>query len=613
MTVFSSTIALEDKVSPVAAKAEHELNILNKTLVQTQNALIKAQATGDIKSFKSLTQKSANLEAAISIIPKPLEQVAKGTEDVASGSMAAEGEMAAMTGGLSVAIGVIIAVGAALGACVLKLAEFTIACVESKNAAISTWNALGQGEIAGEDVDNMLDDLKLKLGVTKDQLGQFATGFLKMGITGKEALESLTTAAASAEAITKGAGEGFTTLFQKVDAAAASSTKNIILPAKGLQKALVAAGLNVKDMAKEMGMSEEAFSSQMSKGGIDAKKFGDAMQSAVTKKGAGALENLANSSANLKAILQENIGDMFEDLGEIVKPFMAEVKSLFNIFQKDAPSAKAMTAGIKAVMTQIFEVATKVVPIVKHFLLDLIIYGLKAYIGVKPLIKAIKEFANSAEGSEKINWVLDQLATVAKVIGVALLVVVAVFIALWAISAAVAIALWALVGAIVGVIAEGSAALTGWVISAGKAAYDFVAGLVNGIANGASQVVAAVTGLAGKATGAFKSALGISSPSKVMMGLGGFTGEGFAGGLESTAGAVAGATEGLAATASEGLSGVSPTATAGSSGAGAGGAARGAITVQAEFNFNGSVQGATELTEQAVSVIFERIALEQGL
>lgn len=69
-------------------------------------------------------------------------------------------------------------------------------------------------------------------------------------------------------------------------------------------------------------------------------------------------------------------------------------------------------------------------------------------------------------------------------------------------------------------------------------AKNFVSGLINGIRNGISSVCNAVKDLAGKAVTAAKNALGIHSPSRVMMELGGYTGEGFKIGLEDTKDAI---------------------------------------------------------------------------
>lgn len=65
-------------------------------------------------------------------------------------------------------------------------------------------------------------------------------------------------------------------------------------------------------------------------------------------------------------------------------------------------------------------------------------------------------------------------------------------------------------------------------------AKNFVSGLANGIKNGISSVVNAAKDLANKAVSAAKNALGIHSPSKVMIEVGEYTGEGLEVGLKNT-------------------------------------------------------------------------------
>jgi len=57
--------------------------------------------------------------------------------------------------------------------------------------------------------------------------------------------------------------------------------------------------------------------------------------------------------------------------------------------------------------------------------------------------------------------------------------------------------------------------------------YEIITGLLDGIESGAGSVVARMTELGGQVKGAVKSALGIASPSKVMLELGAYTAQGF--------------------------------------------------------------------------------------
>lgn len=78
---------------------------------------------------------------------------------------------------------------------------------------------------------------------------------------------------------------------------------------------------------------------------------------------------------------------------------------------------------------------------------------------------------------------------------------------------------------------------------------DIVNGLVKGITGMAGAVGKAVKGIASAIPAKIKSFLGIHSPSRVLMELGGFTGEGFANGIGSMVGQVTKATSDIAAAA----------------------------------------------------------------
>lgn len=576
MAVFVETIKLEDQVSGPATKAAGSVKGLADTV------------TGTTVNMKGL---GAGAHAASGSL-----------SETATSAAAMEGEMAALTGGLSIAVAAIGAVVVGLGALIAKGVAFAIEASEAKAASIALWDAMGGGVIAGEEVDAMLDGLRDSTGLAKGSLEKMTTEFLKMGINGKEALEGLTISAASAEAIVKGGADAFTYMFRQIDAAAESGQK-LTIPFKKLNNQLAGMGLNVEDVASVMGVTGAVLTKQLADGTVNAKAFGNALQDAVTKKGAGPMAKLANSAGNLKKMLEESIGDMFEDID--IGPFMAAVKSLFSILGEGADSGKALKAGIGGFFKEVFGLLTKVVPMVKHFMLDLIIYGLKAYIALKPIAKAIQEFFASAEGASTLTTVLSAAWTALQAIGAVIGAVVVAFGALVAIGIAVSVAFWTLLDTITTFRQAALEALMGWAGSALQAATDFVNGLVQGIANGASLVTNAVSNLASSASGAFKSALGIASPSKVMMGMGANVGEGVAMGMEATAPDVHGAASGLASATVAGASAPAAAPAAAASGGGA------QITVMVQID--GAGKSAEAITEEMVSSVFERYALAAGV
>jgi TP901 family phage tail tape measure protein len=103
---------------------------------------------------------------------------------------------------------------------------------------------------------------------------------------------------------------------------------------------------------------------------------------------------------------------------------------------------------------------------------------------------------------------------------------------------------------------------------------DIIGGIIEGIKSGASNLLDSIIGVIKDAIDAAKDFLGIESPSKVFMEIGGFTSEGFAEGILSAADMAKKATEDLGAAAVSGISGMrlDPGVAAGGSGmAGSGG------------------------------------------
>jgi hypothetical protein len=613
-------IDLKDNVSAPAKGMSASVSSFASAMTKTSNTVMTAVAgigsaisslgKGDVTgAIETVTHTVAGLAKMLDLVVPGLGQVVSAVVEVAGG-----------IAGLSVGL--------------LKSAvEFTIASSQAKGGMLAMFDALGEGNITGEQTDAMLDGLRAKLGVTKDAMVPLVKEFMAMGVTSQAALEKMTTAALSAKALTGGsdaAAQAFTKLSKKIQLASEMG-HGLKIPERGLGS-LASMGLTVADVAAKMGTDTKKLGAELKAGTADASKFGNALQDALIAKGAGPLDAMSLSAANLGAIVKEYVADLFEDMRPEVTALMKEVKGLFGVLDAGKPSGEAIKTGLMAYLKQVFGVLTKLVPIAKHFFLDVIIYALKAYLSIKPLISAFKAWAASAEGASTITAVLSTLWTVLKVIGVIVLVVVAAFVGLWLVSVGIAAAIWILIAvllsfafdtsqavtgavlemgaAIVEFVSGAIAALVGWASSAATAASDFISGLVTGIQNGASQIIAAVTGLAAGAKGAFKKALGISSPSKVMMEMGTSTGEGFAEGMTATAPDVHAAVGDLSAAASAGVD------TPAAGGAGKGAKAGGAVTVNVAagaINIDGAGKTAMEITEEMLSLVFERVALTQGL
>lgn len=552
--------------------------------------------TETINLAGNFAQNASTAEDAILNLSKSFESSEAGAKAFAN--------VLDMAGGAALKLGAAAldaAVG--MGKLVAKGFELALSAADAKGDMILLFDALGDGVVTGQEAVAMLDRLGTTTGLTREKLGATAQAFAAMGVTGVDQLEKLTLAAVSAGAMAKGGGEAFEQMFRKISTAQQTG-QALKIPLKGMGS-LASMGLKVDDVAKQMGLSSAALSEQLAKGSVDAKRFGDALTDALVKKGAGPVADGAEDIGNMWARAKENVSKFFEDID--IGPFVGELKKLFGILDSGSSSGQALKAGVGAFFKEIFALATAALPVVREMFLGLIIYGLKAYIALKPVVAAIKEFAASETAAMMLTGLVNVFRMMAIAVGV-VAVVLGTFAAAVGMTVAV---LGTLAAAITMLVATASTVLGQWVASARTAAADFVAGLVQGITSGASAFAKAVKGLAAAGMAAFNGPDGIDahSPSEKMFASGVNMGEGVVGGVDASAASVAKAATGMAAVAVEGVAATPPAAASGGGGGGVNVTVEpGAIVIQ-----GGSGEGAVELTEQAVAMIFERVALAQGL
>lgn len=653
---LSYGITLEDRMSGPAASASQSLAALatdlasgKRALAAYQSQLALSKQTGDVDAYRNASQavaeqklKVLGLSAAYSTAAQTLhplveeekrlaasaslaEKAAKGSameiakatkfaaEEKKRSSLesalaqksafdataaAAAAETAAITGGLSLVAAGVVAATAVLGGFIIKGAELAIEATQGKMAMVSMFSALGGGIVVGEETESMLGELSERIGVTKNELAPFTKSFMAMGIEGKEALEKVTLAAASAQAILGDpkAALAFENLTKKIQVAVQTG-QGLKIPAKGLGS-LAEMGVRVDEVAKRMNISSGALAEQLKNGTVNAKEFGDALQSALIDKGAGPLQRMGSSVANIRKMFGQSIEDMFEDMEKSIDPFMVQLKEFFSIFSQSTNSGKAMKAAIGGAFQYVFHYATLVIPYIHRGFLRMILYSLTAAVFIKK------------------HW--KEISTVLTVAGYA---IAGIGILLAGLGAMV-VAPFVIAGAAVYALGAGLIWLNDKffeiVKGAAEAGANLVVGFVNGIKGGIGSIADAATDMAGAAVGGLKNALGMKSPSKVMFQLGGFAASPFAGGIDAGVPQVEAAGANLGAAAAGGTaSGMRagdyklPGADAGSAAGGGGMTINGGIKL--EITAPSGVTHALEITETALATLFERLALQQGL
>lgn len=589
----SFDVGLKDDVSGPAKAASLGATTLTKAMASLQTQAIKAQALGDTTKLEKLAGQYDKFGAALAKLPKPAADgsaALKSIEEPAGGAGEALGgleeELGPLTGGLSVLAGVVLSVGAAVGALVFEGAKFALESSDFKNSTLVSLKALLGTEAAAEDTYGQIDGIAKRIGVSQADVAGKATELINSGVKSGAQLEATLKASYALAA---------------VDPAGASKLEAIIKKSAGAgsfqlsKKQLAGTGVSYKDIAKQLGVSEAQLTSQIKAGQISAEKGLDALNAAINGK----LGDLAHEKAlatlpGQLGILKATATSIFSNVN--TKPFVEGLGKIVALVDEGTPSGQAMKAALVGGFDAVFKVASSTLPVIKAFLLELVIAGLKVYIAIKPAVDHFKKLFEGGDNKNAIQAVellADGIGYVAE--KTADLIVFTAYMVEGTIAGYQAVA-----GAVSSVVDEVTAAYNAVAsLFSGSEGLgtSFVDGIVSGIENGASRVYDAAKNLANSAEDSVKSALGIASPSKVMADLGGHTADGFAAGVDAGAPAASDAMVALA----------TPPELAGpSSGSGGGGGVTievGGITIQ----IDGAGKSAQEIAEIVMSDIVVRL------
>ena len=640
---MSGNVATNAKMAASALSSNAAAaKILKTEMGSLEDRMVKASAIGDTKALKKLTTDLGLVKKAFGELPPTMQKAAMGESEVARGATKLSGalgeQLQKMGGagpvisglifklvGLGGAYGAVaaVAVGAiativlgisALGAWGMRLA---IEAVEAKEKLLSLFSAMAGSRSAGAATVAMLGKLSDELGVTRESLGGAAREFAAMGITDLGALRSQVRAVTAITAVMGDEGAAaYSKLVAKTQEAIDTGSKFKLADKQIAQWRQM--GLNIGDIAKRMGLTSQALEQGLAKGTVDAKKFQAALGDVAREKFGDALAAQAMQPAKQWDKLKENFTRLKEDVN--VKPLLEAFQRVVQIFSGDKASGKAMKVGLTATFNSVIASSAKMVDWLVGAFLKVEIAALKIAIWARPWL-AWFDALDSKYG------IIDKLITGVKAFGVVLGVLAAVSFAPLAFLADVLTAGAVALATIVGWAEAAGEALGGLAAQALTAAENFVGGLVDGIVGGLGRVVDAAKNLAQGALDAVTGLFDSHSPSLVMkriglVGVAGGLALGMTAGIPAATDAaqnVAGAVvqtvgEQVAQPASGGRAPSTVAASPPSSSSGSTSSssasfafAPGSIVIQ------GAGKSAEGITEELISAIFERIALEQGV
>ncbi|MCC6557193.1 MAG: hypothetical protein IT372_29935 [Polyangiaceae bacterium] len=584
-------VELQDETSGAAGNAANALERLRQKIKEDQTALAEMQAAlrrlqggtaVNIEAFKDLRAQIQAKKASLASAQQAFLQLggmfgktteaAKetggglqellGTAQAAGGPL---GSLAGRAGQLSSVLGKAGAAGAALllaaalvavvvglGVAVVALASFALQAADAARSSRLLLEAAAGSSAAGAALGAAVDAVAGRVALARGQIEEMALSLARTRLAGR-ALESAFSAVATATAVM---GSAAGSKLQGIAEQAARTRRFVLgafdLDGTGLKLADVAGAL-----AKRLGVSFSAAVAAIQNGQVQVEDGLAALDDAVQAKfGNIAKAQLLSFSFQLQKT-RENVGRLFS--GVKIDAFLEGLRSVLSLLDQSTASGRALKAIAEGLLNPLFAALARGAPYARAFFQGMIIGALLATVA---LLRVKKVLSDAFGGESKSSVDGIKLAVYAGIAAFALLGgSVLAFAALMALAfAPLAVLLLGLGAAVLLLLSPlliVGAAVYGLYL-AFQAAYDAIAGidfagigtnllagLANGIENGAAWAVNAIKRLASSMMGTLKAALGIASPSKVFDLYGRFTTKGFAQGIEGGTPEVEGAMRGL--------------------------------------------------------------------
>ena len=506
--------------------AQNQRLYMNRAAIEDQAKASILSAHG-IKSMGEAIEAVAKGDAASAV-----DAVSKSLGGMAEGMSAG-----AMAGALLA--GAAVVAGAALAGLAFEGAKLAIEATEAKEAMTSLFDAMGEGKSTGDQVIEMFDEMRGRLGMTRAQLSPMAADFEAMGMHSVPELRvALTAAASSAAMMGEKGSSAFVNMMGRIEQAE-EAAGGLLKMNVGRKNPFAAMGVDINDISRAMGITSKQLAGMLKNGTADAQSFGNALEMAITQKGDKRMNQLAGSFGVTEKRMREGFSEMFENVQ--TGPFLESFRAFGELFDKDTVSGKMFGEAVTGSLNSVMDTAKWSLIAVKDGIDFLEIYYLQWQVWIYDVENAFLDLMSLIPRASKAAY----------------------------------------------------DAMPDW----GKAGADTASGFVMGMMGLKPSVEQAGIDLGKAAHTGLATELDVHSPSKKTEEIGKYAAQGFEQGYSNEASSANMAAPILA-----------------HYGDGGGGGSN-HIDVRAEFHFtgSGSAGAAAELTEEAVSLIFERVALAQGL
>lgn len=605
---YQYVLEMVDKISGPALNARGKIDALAKSMkagvdasMSLRNAQAALGATGGLTADveKKLNAEIAKQEKAAQGAAAKVRDMVEADRKLTSSKLDASKATQSLGGQLAAIGPYAAAAAAALLVIVGLLAGGGALALGAAKFKANTVNALRSVEGVGDEAPRIFKELRRlsdEMGIAESKAQALGLTLLDAGVAQSDLADSIRAIATLEKVRGADAAKKIEELIKKSAAAGSFKFDEGALEGSGVSKTDV-----VSALAKRLGKDTKTVEDELKKGAIKAAEgiaaLNDALGAKGMTKGLGSIDTIG-----VKAM--EKLSRLFEDVN--VGPFLDGLSELLKLFDENTISGAALKFLATSIFDGLFAAAKEVFPYIKIAFYELIIVALKLYIALKPVIGYMKELWASASQGEDMTNVIRTVVNV--LVGLAVVLAVIVGAAL-AFGVAISVGFYYLIT----VLGQASAAVSSFVSGAWESlksifsvegatslAMNLINGLIAGITGGGAGVAQALIGVGQGAINSVKSVLGIASPSKVMEGLGAFTAEGFAQGVEGGAADAQGAMQAT----------VAPPTAARAPGGGGGGLAVtiGNITIQG-VGASGNVQADVK---QGVLDAFEQLAMQLG-
>lgn len=445
-------------------------------------------------------------------------------------------------GAVGLAAGAVVVLTAAALAGVSALASYGLAAAGAARDARILADALTGSATLGAEFDAVVTQLASKVPMARGQIADLARELNLMKLGRRDMQAGLTAIAITTSAIGDAAGNVIKGVVQS-----SAAMKRFTLGARnmwGEYQGLAGSGLTSNEvltaLAAQLGVGIQEAEKRLRTGRVSIKDGMRALEAATESRFGGAI------AAKMKAFdvqlskAKENLDGMFRDVD--IEPALDGLKSLLSIFDDSTVAGTMLKTLLNEGLGGISRALGVILPLGKDFFLEMMIGALEMYLAVRPIARQIRDWIEpfltaknaATAGKVAIYGLAAAFGLVAIAAGAAVALLVTPFVL-------AGLAIWSLVTTV-------SDAWDWLVNDAAAAGANLIDSFVGMLTSGVDRAMNAAKDLANSVAGAFKSALGIASPSKVFAAYGRYTVQGLVQGVEQEAPQAQGAVDDMAPT-----------------------------------------------------------------